>query len=99
MMLNACYRVIATESAINSESFRESLSTERYQPFESSTLRENEASDRKSTADPCARFGAGSGRDIEDDVVVIASSVINRENGTVAAHHATPLRKLSGNRS
>jgi hypothetical protein len=35
MMLNACYRVLATESAINSESFRASLSTERYQSFES----------------------------------------------------------------
>ena len=51
MMLNACCRVIATESAINTESFRESLSTERYQAFESPALRESEASDRKRTAD------------------------------------------------
>jgi hypothetical protein len=43
--------VIATESAINTESFRESLSTERYQASESLALRESEASDRKRTAD------------------------------------------------
>jgi hypothetical protein len=98
MMLNACYRVIAPESAINTESFRELLSTERYQAFESPALRESEASDRKRTADNM--WSSRRRRDLnhrEHDVVASASPVINRENATVATHHGAPLRKLSGN--
>ena len=88
----------AQRRAINSESFRESLSTERYQLPQSPALRESEPSDRKRTADPCARFGDRRRLDHrEHDVVAIASGVTDRENGTVAAHHGIPLRKLSGN--
>jgi hypothetical protein len=36
---------------------RESLSTERYQAFESLALRESEPSDCKRTADTCGRLG------------------------------------------
>ena len=38
--------------------------------------------------------GAG-GKHREHDVVAIASGVTDRENGTVAAHHSTPLRKCA----
>jgi hypothetical protein len=101
IILNACYWVIATESAINAESFRESLSTERYQAFESPALRESEARDRKRTADNmCSTRRRWDLNHPEHDVVAAkASGVIDQENGTVAARHGIPLQKLSVNGS
>ena len=56
-LLSSVQEPTAQRRVINSESFRESLSTERYQLSQSAALRESEPSDRKRTADPCARFG------------------------------------------
>ena len=59
------------------------------------------ASPAIASAPPIHVLGSGTGaaEHREHDVVVIASGVIDRENGTVAAHHAIPLRKFPGNRS
>ena len=62
----------------------------RYQLSQSAALRESEPSDRKRTADPCARLGDRRLDHREHDVVAIASGVTDLENGTVAAHHGTP---------